>query len=47
MRRLRRRSVSSSTRPMCRTNGCATFLEVDPTTGTATCPIGSYTLRPH
>jgi hypothetical protein len=46
MRRMRRRA-SSSIRPMCRTNGCATFLEVDPITGTATCPICSYTLRPH
>ena len=47
MRRMRRRSVSSSMRPMCRTNGCATFLEVDPTTGTAACPICGYAIRPH
>jgi hypothetical protein len=46
MRRMRRRT-GSTTRPFCRTNGCTTFLEVDPTTGTATCPICSYTLRPH
>jgi hypothetical protein len=42
-----RRRAGSTTRQFCRTNGCATFLEVDPTTGTATCPICNYTLRPH
>jgi len=44
---MRRRSGGSTGRPFCRTNGCTTFLEIDPTTGTATCPICNYTLRPH
>ena len=49
MRRLRRRAIhtSESTRPYCRTNGCASFLEVDPTTGVASCEICGYTRRPH
>ena len=46
MRRMRRRTMHT-TRPYCRTNGCASFLEVDPTTGTASCPICGYVLRPH
>ena len=46
MRRMRRRAIQSN-RPFCRTNGCASFLEVDPTTGIGTCPICGYTLRPH
>ena len=46
MRRQRRR-VMHSNRPYCRTNGCASFLEVDPITGTASCPICGYMLRPH
>ena len=49
MRRLRRRAIQSNatTRPYCRTNGCASFLEVDPATGVATCPICGYTPRVH
>ncbi len=49
MRRLRRRTQTATAvnRPFCRTNGCASFLEVDPTTGVATCPICGYTLRHH
>jgi hypothetical protein len=43
---MRRRSMHSN-RPYCRTNGCASFLDVDPTSGEATCPICGYTLRPH
>ena len=43
MRRQRRR-VMHTTRPYCRTNGCASFLEVDPTTGRASCPICGYVL---
>lgn len=45
MRRLRRRATNATaaTRPYCRTNGCASFLEVDATTGVATCPICGYT----
>jgi hypothetical protein len=44
MRRLRRRATSA-TRPYCRTNGCASFLEVDETARVATCPICGYTRR--
>ena len=49
MRRLRRRAIqaNASTRPYCRTNGCASFLEIDPATGAATCPICGYTPRVH
>ena len=49
MRRLRRRATASlgAQRPFCRTNGCPSFLEVDPTTGVATCPICGYTQRSH
>jgi len=39
MRRLRRRSTSQL---YCRTNGCTSFLQLDPTTGLATCPICGY-----
>jgi hypothetical protein len=46
MRRLRRRA-NAATRPYCRTNGCASFLEPDPITGVATCPVCGYTLRLH
>jgi hypothetical protein len=46
MRRLRRRSTAA-TRPYCRTNGCTSFLEIDPTTGIGTCPVCGYTRRPH
>ena len=51
MRRLRRRAstqaAATATRPYCRTNGCASFLEVDPTRGIATCPVCGYTRRAH
>ena len=44
MRRLRR--LASADRPIyCRTNGCASFLTVDPSTGRASCAICGYTLR--
>jgi hypothetical protein len=46
MRRMRRRTMQSN-RPYCRTNGCASFLEVDQATGVASCPICGYSLRPH
>jgi hypothetical protein len=42
MRRLRRRATAAhaaTDRPFCRTNGCATLLDVDPATGMAVCPI--------
>ncbi|HYU50525.1 MAG TPA: hypothetical protein VEO91_11440 [Candidatus Limnocylindria bacterium] len=41
MRRLRRRSHATSNL-YCRTNGCASFLQLDPATGVATCPICGY-----
>jgi hypothetical protein len=44
MRRLRRRS-HTATQPYCSTNGCTSFLVVDPTTEVATCPICGYTRR--
>ena len=53
MRRLRRRAnlagvhATGESRTFCRTNGCASFLEVDPTTGRQACPICGYTPRPH
>lgn len=49
MRRLRRRAsaANAATRPYCNTNGCPSFLEVEPTTGIATCAICGYTRRPH
>jgi hypothetical protein len=46
MRRLRRRS-NAAQRPYCRTNGCASFLEVDPATGVAECPVCGFTRRLH
>ncbi len=47
MRRLRRRSSTAhaSGRPFCRTNGCPSFLEIDPVTGIATCPVCGSTQR--
>jgi hypothetical protein len=44
MRRLRRRAqhAEAVTRPYCRTNGCASFLVVDPVTAVATCPVCGY-----
>jgi hypothetical protein len=38
---------SAALRPYCRTNGCASFLDVDPVTGQSACPICGYTSRPH
>lgn len=43
MRRQRRRSMS--TRLYCRTNGCTSFLELNPEGGIATCPVCGYTRR--
>jgi len=43
MRRLRRRSASANTgRLFCSTNGCASFLDVDPTTGVAHCQVCGF-----
>jgi hypothetical protein len=46
MRRLRRRA-SAAQRPYCGTNGCASFLEIDPATGVAECPVCGFTRRTH
>jgi hypothetical protein len=47
MRRLRRRAhhANGATRLFCRTNGCPSFLVVDPSTEVATCPICGFTQR--
>jgi hypothetical protein len=49
MRRLRRRTTAAhaANRLFCRTNGCASFLVVDPATEVATCPICGYVMRMH
>jgi hypothetical protein len=46
MRRMRRRTATAN-RLMCSTNGCPTYLTVDPATGTAQCEICGYTRRLH
>jgi hypothetical protein len=38
---MRRRSMA--TKLYCRTNGCASFLEVQPELGVAVCPVCGYT----
>jgi len=43
MRRQRRRVAA--TRQYCRTNGCASFLRLDPTSGAMGCQICGYALR--
>jgi hypothetical protein len=40
-------TASDTTRQFCRTNGCPSFLELDPTTGRASCPICGWAPRPH
>jgi hypothetical protein len=49
MRRLRRRAslAGSANRPYCRTNGCASFLELDADERSASCPVCGFTLRLH
>jgi hypothetical protein len=49
MRRMRRRAAAANTatRPFCGTNGCPSFLEVDPATGIASCGICGFTRRTH
>jgi hypothetical protein len=49
MRRMRRRThtATAASRLFCGTNGCASFLEVDPETGTATCHICGFVRRVH
>jgi len=47
MRRLRRRSSAASNgRLFCATNGCASFLEVDMTTGVAHCNVCGFEREP-
>jgi hypothetical protein len=46
MRRMRRRATAANaSRLFCGTNGCASFLELDPETGTATCHICGFVRR--
>lgn len=53
MRRLRRRaqlataSAAPERRVFCRTNGCPSFLELDPATGRHACAICGYVLHTH
>ncbi len=48
MRRMRRRtSTASASRLFCSTNGCPSFLVVDPATNVATCPICGFTRHTH
>ena len=49
MRRIRRRSLRpiASSRLFCGTNGCPSFLDVDPDTGLATCHICGFVRRVH
>ena len=43
--RRNRRRLAESQRPYCRTNGCASFLELDAEAGRAICPVCGYTRR--
>lgn len=43
MRRQRRRATASHV--YCATNGCTTYLAVDPASGVATCPVCGYRRR--
>ena len=48
MRRMRRRgAAAANSRLFCGTNGCPSFLEVDPVTGLATCQICGFVRRIH
>lgn len=42
IRRMRRRSQTSS-RLYCHTNGCTSFLELQPELGRAVCPVCGFT----
>jgi hypothetical protein len=44
MRRQRRRTAAAD-RIYCRTNGCTSFLQVDPTSGVARCAVCGFTRR--
>jgi hypothetical protein len=41
---MRRRSMNTN-RLYCRTNGCASFLELQPERALATCPVCGYTKK--
>ena len=43
IRRMRRRSITN--RLYCRTNGCASYLEIQPERGLAVCPVCGFTRR--
>ena len=43
--RRRRATAAQSNRLFCGTNGCASFLDLDPETGTATCHICGFVRR--
>ncbi len=49
MRRMRRRShaATAANRLFCGTNGCASLLELDAETGTASCHICGFVRRVH
>jgi hypothetical protein len=46
MRRMRRRTATAN-RPYCSTNGCTSYLVLDPASGVARCEICGYTRRLH
>jgi len=46
MRRLRRRAGAAS-RLYCSTNGCASFLDLDPAAGVARCSVCGFVRRIH
>ena len=45
MRRMRRRAVNATTRLYCATNGCTTYLVIDPDSSVARCPVCQATRR--
>ncbi len=51
IRRMRRRTnaaaAANTGRIFCSTNGCASFLELDPVTRTATCPVCGFRRSTH
>jgi hypothetical protein len=46
MRRLRRRATAAS-RLYCSTNGCTSFLDIDPATGVARCHVCGFVRHIH
>jgi hypothetical protein len=46
MRRLRRRATAAS-RLYCSTNGCTSFLEIDPDSGVARCHVCGFIRHIH